>query len=82
MGCPVEGVLGCECLAYAPDTSENACYEIEFIIEDNVGNAVEDTLVVCLDTDEVISFGFKGDPGMIADGDGWYTVYSDCEDLN
>ena len=82
-GCPVEGVIECGCLAYAPDTSENVCYEIDFIFEDNVGNAVEDTWVVCLDTDEVVSFGFKGGGSFSVDLDGWYTVYDmmDCPEL-
>jgi len=79
-GCPVEGAIECGCLAYAPDTSENACYEIDFSIEDNVGNARSSTWVVCLDTDEVVSFGFKGSSPLTPDLEGWYQVYDmmDC----
>jgi len=80
VGCPIEGILGCECLAYAPDTSENACYEIEFSVEDNVGNDVTSTWTVCLDTDEVVSFERTGYGTMSPDSDGWYTVYKGCEE--
>jgi len=77
-GCPLEGVLGCECLAYA-DTGE-VCYSIEFSIEDNVGNAVSDTWQVCLDTDEVIWFGWYYDGPFPFDGE-WYQIYGDCTSM-
>ena len=80
VGCPIEGILGCECLAYAPDTSEDACYEIEFSVEDNVGNDVTSTWTLCLDTDEVVSFERTGYGSMSPDSDGWYTVYNGCEE--
>jgi len=88
VGCPVEGMVGCECLTYAPDTSEYACYYIEFYFNDNVGNEVISTWKVCLDTDEVISFEVDDDPGDIIeadrtispDSDGWYEIYGYCGD--
>ena len=52
VGCPVEGVLGCEYLAYA-DTGE-ACYYVEFYFDDNVGNEVDSIWKICLGTDGVI----------------------------
>ena len=85
VGCPVEGVLGCECLPYA-DTGED-CYYVDFYMDDNVGNAVESTWKICLDTDEVksVEIGSRdadGDyvPGPSAVGpdvDGWYEIYDD-----
>ena len=84
-GCPVEGVLECACLAYAPDTSEDVCYYVDFSFEDNVGNAVESTWELCFDTDELLTFDVgsrdaDGDyvSGSAASGpdvDGWYTIY-------
>jgi len=58
-GCPVEGMSDC-CFPYSTDDDELACYTIEFEIEDMVGNVEEAEWVVCLDTDEVVSF--DGDP--------------------
>jgi hypothetical protein len=55
-GCPVEGAIECGCLDYAPDTSENVCYFVDFNFEDNVGNAVESTWKLCFDTDELLTF--------------------------
>ena len=86
VGCPVEGVLGCECLAYAPDTSELACYYVDFYFDDNVGNAVESTWKICLDTDEVVSLDidydpdgpFSSDNSANPDPDGWYHLYYHC----
>jgi len=75
-GCPVEGVLECECFAYA-DSGETVCYEIDFSIKDNVGNAITSTWVVCLDTDEVVSFTRNG--SLLTPAEGWYTVYNDCD---
>jgi len=83
-GCPVEGVIGCECLAYA-DTGE-VCYSIEFSFEDNVGNAVESNWEICLDTDEVTAVRIDYDPSepfnpiaiLSPDSDGWYRIHSDC----
>jgi len=83
-GCPVEGAIECECFAYAPDTSEDVCYYVDFSFEDNVGNAVESTWKLCFDTDELIEFekGSRDTDGdyvsggdLTADGDGWYQVY-------
>jgi len=84
VGCPVEGVLGCECLAYA-DTGE-VCYYVEFYMDDNVGNAVESIWEICLDTDEVTGVYVDYDPSdpfnataiMSSDPDGWYTIYGYC----
>ena len=85
VGCPVEGVIGCECLAYAPDTSELACYYVEFYMDDNVGNEVASTWEICLDTDEVVSLDIDYDPNGSFSGDvtvlpyeGWYTIYGYC----
>jgi len=85
-GCPVEGVFECECFAYA-DSGETACYEIDFSIEDNVGNTVKSTWKLCLDTDELVSFekGWRDvdgnyvspGSGLTPDTDGWYQIY-DC----
>jgi len=85
-GCPVEGVIGCECLAYAPDTSELACYYVDFYMDDNVGNAVESRWKICLDTDEVVYIdvdedydGESFDPDYPAMFDGeWWQIYGDC----
>ena len=77
-GCPVEGVLGCECLAYA-DTGE-VCYYIDFYVDDNVGNYVESEWKICLDTDEVTSVEIEGMP-VKATPDVWYTIYGYCAEL-
>jgi len=85
-GCPVEGAIECGCLAYAPDTSENVCYYVDFNFEDNVGNALTSTWKLCFDTDELVSFeveyypgdGFKPDVTRYPDEDGWYQIYDDC----
>ena len=82
-GCPVEGVLECACLAYAPDTLEDVCYYVDFSFEDNVGNAVESTWKLCFDTDELVEFelGSRDDDGDYVAGsdltavDDWYTIY-------
>ena len=84
VSCPVEGALGCECLAYA-DTGE-VCYYVDFYMDDNVGNDVESRWKICLDTDEVISvevdYGpedtFSSDYSVSPDSDGWYQIYFDC----
>lgn len=88
-GCPVEGVLECECFAYA-DSGETVCYYVDFSFEDNVGNAVESTWKICLDTDEVIEFekGSRTAAGVYVIGsdltavDDWYTVYSECVEID
>jgi len=85
-GCPVEGAIECGCLDYAPDTSEDVCYYVDFNFEDNVGNAVESTWKLCFDTDELVSFEVDYDPGELfssditlsPDGDGWYQIYDYC----
>ena len=87
VGCPVEGVLGCECLAYA-DTGE-VCYFVDFYMDDNVGNEVESRWEICLDTDEVTSVFVDYDPSdsfnaiaiIVPDLDGWWPIYSDCTPL-
>ena len=54
--CPVEGVSDC-CLYYATEDEGEVCYTIAFDIVDKVDNAIEqEKWIVCLDTDEVISF--------------------------
>ena len=83
-GCPVEGVLGCECLAYA-ETGE-VCYYIDFYIDDNVGNEEDSRWKICLDTDEVVSIEvdedydgeFDSDRSAYSDSDGWWQIYGDC----
>jgi len=80
-GCPVEGVLGCECLAYT-DTGE-ICYFIDFSFEDNVGNTVESTWELCLDTDSVVYFGGASALVGVFSFDGeWFQVYNDCKPFN
>jgi len=89
-GCPVEGVLECGCLDYAPDTSEDVCYYVDFSFEDNVGNAVTSRWKLCFDTDELVSFEvdddydttFSSDRTLTATDD-WYQVYdmSDCPEF-
>ena len=84
VGCPVEGVLGCECLAFA-DTGE-VCYYVEFYMDDNVGNALESRWKVCLDTDEVVFIDVDADyngesfnpdyPGLF-DGE-WWQIFGHC----
>jgi len=86
VGCPVEGVIGCECLAYAPDTSELACYYVDFYVDDNVGNEEDSRWKICLDTDEVVSIEvdedydgeFDSDRSAYPDPDGWWQIYGDC----
>jgi len=90
-GCPVEGAIECGCLDYAPDTSENVCYYVDFSFEDNVGNAVESTWKLCFDTDSLVTFEVDYDPGdvfsaddtLTPDADGWYQVYDmmDCPEF-
>ena len=88
VGCPVEGVLGCECLAYA-DTGE-VCYYVEFYMDDNVGNEVDSTWEICLDTDEVTSVYVDYDPSdpfnaiaiIVPDSDDWWQIYDDCTHIN
>ena len=80
-GCPIEGVFECECFAYAADSSENAFYDIDFSFEDNVGNAVTGTWILCLDTDSVVSF--TGTPTPEAQAEGWYQLFDneDCPEV-
>jgi predicted small secreted protein len=85
-GCPVEGVIECGCFDYAPDTSENVCYYVDFSFEDNVGNARESTWKLCFDTDSLVSFEVDDNPGEVFSVDrtlsayeGRYAVYNDCE---
>jgi hypothetical protein len=85
-GCPVEGVIECGCFDYAPDTSEDICYYVDFIFEDNVGNARESTWKLCFDTDSLVSFEVDDNPGEVFSVDrtlsglgGRYAVYNDCE---
>ena len=87
VGCPVEGVIGCECLAYAPDTSELACYYVDFYMDDNVGNTIESRWKICLDTDEVVRIDVDYEPeGEFStdliipypDLNGWWPIYGYC----
>jgi hypothetical protein len=75
IGCPVEGAIECECFAYA-DSGETICYEIDFSIEDNVGNAVTSTWELCLDTDSIVSF--KRGETLLDAVDDWYQIYGNC----
>ena len=82
-GCPIEGFFECECLAYAPDTSEYATYTIEFSFEDKVGNAVKGAWTLELDTDSIVSFTAdtateSSTPTVVGPVEDWYQLF----DLN
>jgi hypothetical protein len=70
-GCP-EGTFDCVCLIYAGEGTET--YTLEFTITDNVGNAFEDTWVIIVDTDSVVSLN-----DVAPDGDGVVMLYENCD---
>jgi len=49
-------------------------------MDDNVGNAIEGTWELCLDTDSVVFFGWEGAGPFPFDGE-WYQIYSECTQI-
>jgi len=68
-GCP-EGTFACGCLLYADEATET--YTLKYTFTDNVGNYFEDTWVIIVDTDSVVTF--DGETPV----DGVVYLYDNC----
>ena len=66
--CPVTSATGClDCLLFSDTTDGEVTYDVDYTLVDKVGNKVEDTFVVILDTDSVVSIDTVAEASLTKD---------------